>query len=430
MELTLAKQDAIPPLIAALGDPKRPAEVRGDIAEILFKMYVRESDALIMPALLDHLDSEVPVIRARIASSLANIGKVEAVHPLLERFQKEEDAEVQREILSAIQILDHWDLEAAGGAEFRVVGGENMTEEEKARFVERLKVLQDQALAPEPRNTVVEFLEEIAQQLVEEGDKAVLEADLSGAEAKYLKAKALVPKSKNVNQRLGKFYFDNISREKGLEVLREHGMVAYAPRLKPLPSIDGDLGDRAWEDATRISGFYQCIKLMRAVPADGNSEVYVGYTDTDLYLAVKGYEESTEDLTAQFKARDEDTWRDDNADVFLDPDHDYTTFYQIVVNCIGTIADYAYDAKGGYSGGQPAAWNSTCQVATKIEEAFWALEMKIPLGDFGPSPVKKGDIWGFNVSRVRIAHKGEYDQWVPTYGTSLRPDRFGFLIFN
>ena len=30
----------------------------------------------------------------------------------------------------------------------------------------------------------------------------------------------------------------------------------------------------------------------------------------------------------------------------------------------------------------------------------------------------------------RIAHGGEYDQWVPTFGYSGRPDRFGLLIFD
>jgi len=431
MELTLAKEYAIPPLIEALNDPTRPAEVRADIAEILFKMYVRESDVRIMPALLEHVDNESAVIRAAIVTSLTQVGKVEALHPLLNRLEVEEDPKVQREILAAVQILDRWEQDRGlDSSTFRVRGGENMSEEEKARFIERLKVLREQASDPELRDAVIEFLEEVAQQLVEEGDKAVLEANLSGAEAKYMEAKALVSNSKNVNQRLGKFYFDNLAKDKGLQILRQHGMVADVPRLKKLPTIDGDLSDPAWKDAAKLEGFYQNIRLMRAVPAEGNSEAYLGYTDKDLYVGVKGYEESTKDLTARFKVRDENVWQDDCAEVFFDPTHDYTTFYQIVVNCIGTIADYSYDAQRTLSGSQPAQWNSTSEVGTQIEEDFWALEMRVPLKDLGVSRIKRGDIWGFNVARVRIAHKGEYDQWIPTYGLSLRPDRFGLLVFK
>lgn len=431
MELTLAKQYAIPPLIEALNDPARPVEVRADVAEILFKMYVRESDVRIMPALLEHMDDESAVVRAAIVTSLTQIGKTEALDPLLGRLEVEKDEKVLREILAAIQILDRWEQDfIPNRAGFRIRGGESMSEEQKAQFVERLKVLREQASDPELRDAAVEFLEEVAHQFVEEADRAVLEANLSGAEAKYMEAKALVPNSKNVNQRLGKFYFDNLSREQGLEILREQGMVADIPRLTKIPAIDGDLNDPAWNDAAKLEGFYQNIRLMRAVPAEGNSEVYLGYTDTDIYVGVKGYEESTADLTARFKARDENVWQDDCAEVFFDLNLDYTTFYQIVVNSLGTIADYSYNAKQNYTGGQPAEWNSTAEVGTKVEEAFWTLEMRVPMKDLGVSGVKRGDIWGFNVARVRVAHKGEYDQWVPTYGQSLRPDRFGFLVFK
>ena len=30
----------------------------------------------------------------------------------------------------------------------------------------------------------------------------------------------------------------------------------------------------------------------------------------------------------------------------------------------------------------------------------------------------------------RIANASEYGQWVPTYGSALRPDRFGYLVFE
>ena len=452
MDLALMRDYAIPRLVSVLDDPEKSVGMRGDTADILFRMHIRGSDARIMPALLRHIDNEIPEIRARIAWSLGSIGEVDALHPLLERFQKEEDPEVLREILGAIQIIDRWEQKRLPGGDLRLPGreqmtewrkgslsgrdvfwmsgGRHMTEDERARFVERLKVLREDAADSELQALVAEFLEAVAQQLVEKADRAILRADLSGAEAMYLEARGLVPESKNVNRSFGKFYLDNISKEKGLEVLRQHGMVIDAPRLRRAPLIDGDLSDPSWRDAAKITEFYQCIRVMRTVPAEGVSEVYIGYTARDLYVAVKGYEASTKDLAAVFTERDKPVWRDDNADVLLDTNLDYSSFYHIVVNSIGTIADYAHPRKRGYWEKPPEAWDSACQVATKVEETFWTLEMRIPFEALGVSDVGEGDIWGLNVARVRVAHKGEYDQWVPTYGYPLRPERLGFLVFN
>jgi hypothetical protein len=58
------------------------------------------------------------------------------------------------------------------------------------------------------------------------------------------------------------------------------------------------------------------------------------------------------------------------------------------------------------------------------------MEMELPFATFGEIQIKKGDIWGFNASRVRIANAAEYNQWVPTYGFVLRPNYFGMLVFD
>ena len=429
MELMLAKGDAIPPLIEALGDEERPAKVRADIAEALFRMYVRESDPQIVPAFLAHINDPSPEVRSKIATVLADAGAKEAIGPLLERLSSESESEVKEDVLTALDILDEWEIERGFGASgvLTVKGGENMTEAQRATFIEILKGIYREEERKELREKAEEFLEKIAQQRVQEAEKYVLKGDLVKAEEQYLKAKALVPNSMNVNNRLGKFYFENGWPDKGLGMLKDLGLVLYVGRLRRIPTIDGDLSDEAWKDAAKINQFYQCIFTMRVVPAEGESEVYVGYVGKNLYIGVKGYEESTKDLTAQYKKRDDPVHLDDCAEIFLDTSHDYNSYYQIVVNSIGTIADYASERTRTTI---TQGWNGTYRVATKVEEKFWTLEIEIPLKEVGATKVRKGTIWGFNVSRVRIAHKGEYDQWVPTYGSSLRPDLFGFLIFE
>ena len=58
------------------------------------------------------------------------------------------------------------------------------------------------------------------------------------------------------------------------------------------------------------------------------------------------------------------------------------------------------------------------------------MEIEIPAAQLHGAHIRRGDVWGFNVARVRIANASEYGQWVPTYGFALRPDRFGFLLFE
>ena len=67
---------------------------------------------------------------------------------------------------------------------------------------------------------------------------------------------------------------------------------------------------------------------------------------------------------------------------------------------------------------------------TRVEDTSWTVELLIPGHRFETSRIRYKDAWGFNLARVRVAHSSEYSQWVPTYGSAHRPDRFGFLIFD
>ena len=430
MELVLAKQNAIPPLVEALRDRTSPSQVRADVAEVLFRVYVREKDKKILLALLESLDDEDTPVRTRTAVSLGYIGDETAMGPLLERLVVEENDTVRPQVLGALEVLGGWKMGIGGRGKDgfprndHAVGGENMGDEEKGRFIEILKDIWGNEESAELRANAEELLENMARQLVQEADELMLLADLEQAEAKLLEACELVEGSKNANYRLGKFYFDNGAREKGLSILRDHGMLIYAERLPRAPVIDGVLSDEIWKEATKITEFYQCIRSMRAAPTEGRSEAYVGYTDHSLYIAVKGYEESTSNLIANATVRDGRVSRDDCTEIFLDTDLDYDSCYQILVNTIGVVGDH-YCRYGK----RPSSWDGEYGVGAKVEDTFWVVEVVIPFRTLDGARVKKGDIWGFNVSRVRMG-VAEYGQWVPTYGSSLRPASFGLLVFG
>lgn len=117
-----------------------------------------------------------------------------------------------------------------------------------------------------------ELLENMVAQMVQEGDKLVLKANLDGAEQLYIDAHRFKPDSKNPTMRFGKFYFNNGQRQRGLELLEENQMALRIPRLRDEVHIDGDLSDPAWKTAARIDQFYKMIRIMSSIPGAGRSE--------------------------------------------------------------------------------------------------------------------------------------------------------------
>jgi hypothetical protein len=167
---------------------------------------------------------------------------------------------------------------------------------------------------------------------------------------------------------------------------------------------------------------------MNTYPAVGQSEVYLGYIDQMLYIGVKGYEPRTDNLRAEATQRDAgDVWRDDCIEIYIDTNHDSRTYYQLIINNIGTLEDRHNSGSGS---GPELDWNARLEAETLITEDFWSMELAVPIADFHNTRVEPGDVWGFNIAQVRIANSSESAQWAPTYGWSQQPDRFGFLVFK
>jgi len=418
MELNMARKTAIAPLIAAFQNRDYPSRARVDLAEALYRLYLREADKRIFQALIGGLEDPDATVRTGGVRALGDLNKKEGVGPLVARLEQEADDEVRREILLALELIS---------LEWREVKTHKMTEEEKARFTTILVQMTQEELPDSLRGKTLEWLEVLAEERTLEAQKRVLKADLNGAETLLLSASDLIPDSKNIHQKLGRFYYDHGRPDKGLEILSAFGMMVRARKLKHRPHIDGLLEEPAWQEVSLLTDFYQCIWKKRAYPIEGKAEVYVGYWDNSLYLGIKGYESSTDNLVTQTTQRDGDVYRDDCVEIFLDPNHDYRTYYALQLNSIGTLTDgYSTDQVDEYS----REWNGSYHIATQVEDTFWTVEIKIPAEQFREGRIQSDEVWGFNVARVRIANASEYGQWVPTYGAAHRPDRFGFLIFG
>ncbi len=295
LRLVLSKSYSIPPLIEALSNEKMPPNVRRAVVEVLYRLALREHDLRILPALLQHADDKDSEVRKAIVRAFGYMKAEEATDVLMDRLN-DKDSQVKYQALLALDRVREWDVRQ------RVEGGEYMTEQQRKRLSDMTKVLakdNDERISVE----AVEFVERIASQITQEGDKSALNADLEGAEQKYHEALELAPNSKNVNHVLAMFYIDNGDKEKGLEILRKHGLLTYAKRFSSPPIIDGYLTDPCWKDAQHLTEFYNVTRLA-AVPVKGKSEAFVGYTDDKIYIGVRGYEESMKNLVLKYKDRD------------------------------------------------------------------------------------------------------------------------------
>ena len=66
---------------------------------------------------------------------------------------------------------------------------------------------------------------------------------------------------------------------------------ADAVRLSDAPLIDGDvLGDTAWGERA-LRGFWQ-QRPVEGAPSTQQTDVYIGYTDTTLYIGVVAYDDN------------------------------------------------------------------------------------------------------------------------------------------
>lgn len=424
MALSLARQDAIDPLLTAFADTRNTAIGRAHMADALYRLYIREKEPRILEALMGALDDDEIDVRRSVVRVLGDLGSDKGVAALVARLDAESDDRVRQEILVGLGLIS---LRQQTGFGFLKWSIEVMDLELRTPFVETLTRLRDEAVSDSLRANVLEWLEVVAEAGIQEARERELAADLAGAEQLFTDALELVPDSKNVNQRLGKFYFESGEREKGLELLQGIGAAIRVPRLYRPPEIDGVIASGEWDQATRIDRFYQNIARMRAFTVEGRSEAWIGYRGDVLYIGVEGYEPQTDNLEVSAKQRDENTWQDDCVELFFDPDRDMRTFYQIVINSPGVIFDQYSDGSGP-AGDQ--SWNGEFEHATHVAADRWSLEIAIPMAQFGEGEVGPGAVWGANLARIRIANASEYGQWAPTYGSALQPDRFGYLIFE
>jgi hypothetical protein len=201
---------------------------------------------------------------------------------------------------------------------------------------------------------------------------------------------------------------------------------SYDIKVYPCPeaaeaiSVDGLLGEPAWQAAPLVTGFTWYNKP-ELVPVQGYLRVV--YDDEAVYFAVTCDEPNLGKLVPVRQARDAHAVFDgETIEIFVDPKHD-GNYYQFAASAAASVWD---------SHGSDATWNAGILAGAQIDTGRhqWTLEMAIPWRDLGLEP-RAGAVVGFNVCRDRhLGTAREWSNWAQTQANFHDPERFAHLVLS
>lgn len=184
-------------------------------------------------------------------------------------------------------------------------------------------------------------------------------------------------------------------------------------------TIDGALDEACWERSLAVRGFTQFNKpeLMEV-----QATIRLLYDDRFLYFGLDCDEPNMDKVTPVDHARDSrDIFHGETIEIFVDPDHTHSTYYQFGINAAASVYD---------SIRSDVAWSADVRAATELGETGWTLEVAIPWADMGATP-EPGKVIGFNVCRDRYAGADkEWMNWSQTKANFHDPLRFAHAVLS
>ncbi len=189
-----------------------------------------------------------------------------------------------------------------------------------------------------------------------------------------------------------------------------------ARRAASPPSIDGALDDAAWRNAPWTEPFVDIRGEGWPEPAL-TTRAKVTWDERHLYV---GAELEEPHLWATLADRDAIVYREHDFEVFLDPDGDALSYYELEINALGTEFDLFLDRPYSRKGRANVEWDMEgLRTAVRLdgtlndpsdEDAGWSVEIAIPWSALRPPgaapeaavrPPRPGDTWRVNFSRVQ-----------------------------
>ncbi len=187
--------------------------------------------------------------------------------------------------------------------------------------------------------------------------------------------------------------------------------------LDSAPTIDGDIiNDPAWASVSPTTGFTQ-VQPVEGLPATQNTEVFMGFSATALYIGVIAYDDEPSRIVVADSRRDSDLEETDSFQVVIDGFQDRQNGFVFGTNPAGIQYDgqVVNEGNGGGFGGGGGAfnlnWDAPWVVKSKIGDYGWSAEMEIPFSSLRYNG-RGGRDWGINFQR-NIRRNNEVAYWAP-----------------
>lgn len=219
--------------------------------------------------------------------------------------------------------------------------------------------------------------------------------------------------------------------------------------------IDGWLDDAAWVAAPWTALFVDIEGDAKPKPAL-NTRAKMLWDDRYLYI---GAQLDEPHLWSEITQHDAVIFRENDFEVFIDPDGDSHMYYEFEINARGTFWDVLLPVPYRAGGHAVDSWDfHGLQSAVHLDGTLnfpddidrgWTVELAMPWSSFGPDErhpavPRDGDQWRINFSRVEWATEvvnGAYRPmpnvpehnwtWSPQHVLDMhRPERWGYVQFS
>lgn len=194
-----------------------------------------------------------------------------------------------------------------------------------------------------------------------------------------------------------------------------------AIKCTEVPTIDGDITDKAWMLATRMTNLIEFRPVIGDPEKEGDhTEAYLMYNDDGIYFGGRCFESDLTNITKELKGRD-GFGANDYIGIIFDTYKDNINGFEYFVTPLGE----QWDAKmspgnNNNNGGEDFGWNAVWTSAVKMHDKGWDFEMFIPFAAirFGKDKIQD---WGLNITRRRRKTEEQFT-WNP-----IDPTVNGFL---
>lgn len=200
----------------------------------------------------------------------------------------------------------------------------------------------------------------------------------------------------------------------GSEVKGKATVEVSIPKLTGAITLDGKASEPVWQSAALTTGF----QLHKGGKPKQQTRVRVFADNTHLNFFFVCDEEYMGQITATIIEPGGPVWQDDCVEIFIDANLDRRSFYQVVVNSLGTVMTTR--EPGG-------KWRPAVAAVAVQGEMSWTVEIRVPLSELNLA----GSTFGLNLCRERRPTEVmELLCWSPTGGKFGQPDKFGTAYFG